>query len=233
MYRCTIACFAPRIDSKVRSIRWSRALGQHLDHDVVRDQVALDELADEVEVGLARPTGSRPRSPCSPSAPAARTSAACARGSSGRSAPGCRRAGRRRTSAAPRSIRLVGQVRSGSSTLNCWWKGRYLWIGMPEGCWAFAAHRRLTRGSRLVPLAGDLRPARRNLRDERTGRQWASSRQRSRSTTSTPSPYTAGAAGPGSHSTVAGLSPNRPGRAGLRTRAGAAASGRAASPWPP
>jgi hypothetical protein len=29
------------------------ALGQHLDRDVVGDQVVLDELADEVEVGLA------------------------------------------------------------------------------------------------------------------------------------------------------------------------------------
>ena len=30
---------------------------------------------------------------------------------------------------------LVGHVRSGSSTAICSWNGRYLWIGMPEGCW--------------------------------------------------------------------------------------------------
>ena len=34
-----------------------------------------------------------------------------------------------------RVMRRVGQVRSGSSTWICSWKGRYLWVGMPEGCW--------------------------------------------------------------------------------------------------
>jgi hypothetical protein len=50
---CTIARLAPRSDSNVRSIRCSRHLREHLDGDVVGDQVLLDELADEVEVGLA------------------------------------------------------------------------------------------------------------------------------------------------------------------------------------
>ena len=31
-------------------------------------------------------------------------------------------------------ICFVGQVRSGRSTLICSENGRYLWIGMPEGC---------------------------------------------------------------------------------------------------
>ena len=53
LYRCTIACLAPRIDSKVRSISVVAGLGEHLDDDVVRDQVFLDQLPDEVEVGLA------------------------------------------------------------------------------------------------------------------------------------------------------------------------------------
>ncbi len=33
------------------------------------------------------------------------------------------------------SIRLVGQVRSGSSTVSCSWYGWYLPVGMPEVCW--------------------------------------------------------------------------------------------------
>jgi hypothetical protein len=34
-------------------------------------------------------------------------------------------------------MRFDGQVRSGRSTVNCSWYGRYLWIGMPEGCCVF------------------------------------------------------------------------------------------------
>ena len=30
-------------------------------------------------------------------------------------------------------MRFVGQVRSGRSTANCSWYGRYLWIGMADG----------------------------------------------------------------------------------------------------
>src|SRR5450756_1666224 len=33
-------------------------------------------------------------------------------------------------------IRRVGQVRSGSSMANWSWYGRYLWIGIGDGCWA-------------------------------------------------------------------------------------------------
>src|SRR5699024_5232241 len=43
----------------------------------------------------------------------------------------------RRSTAHQRGARVMrreGQVRSGSSTRICSWKGRYLWIGMPEGC---------------------------------------------------------------------------------------------------
>ena len=32
------------------------------------------------------------------------------------------------------SIRASGHVRSGRSTRICSWNGRYLWIGIPEGC---------------------------------------------------------------------------------------------------
>ena len=41
-------------------------LRQHLDRDVVGDDVLFDEVADEVEVRLARRREARPRSPCSP-----------------------------------------------------------------------------------------------------------------------------------------------------------------------
>src|SRR5690606_15751712 len=37
------------------------------------------------------------------------------------------------------SMRLLGQVRSGRSTVICSWKGRYLCTGMPEGCWGLAS----------------------------------------------------------------------------------------------
>ena len=76
-------------------------LGQHRDGDIVGDLVLLDELADEVEVGLAGGGEIRSRSPCSPSPPADRTSCACGPASSGRSAPGCRHEGRSTAIVAP------------------------------------------------------------------------------------------------------------------------------------
>ena len=76
-------------------------LGQHRDRDVVGDLVLLDQLADEVEVGLARRGESDLDLLVAHAAPAARTSCACGPGSSGRSGPGCRRADRWTASAAP------------------------------------------------------------------------------------------------------------------------------------
>ena len=55
------------------------------------------------------------------------------RATSGRSGPGCRRAGRWRASGGRLVIRLSGQVRSGMSTASY---RPYLWIGIPEGFWA-------------------------------------------------------------------------------------------------
>ncbi len=77
------------------------ALDEHLDGHVVRDQVLLDQLADEVEVGLA---GRREADLDLLEAhrhERHRTCGACGRGPSGRSAPGCRHAGRPSTRAAP------------------------------------------------------------------------------------------------------------------------------------
>ena len=54
LYRCTIARRAPRSDSNVRSISSGRACVSTWIVDVVRNQVALDQLAHEVEVGLRR-----------------------------------------------------------------------------------------------------------------------------------------------------------------------------------
>ena len=48
-----IALFARREASKVRSIEVLAALAEHLDGDVVRDALLLDEFAREVEFGLA------------------------------------------------------------------------------------------------------------------------------------------------------------------------------------
>ncbi|CPU64611.1 Uncharacterised protein [Mycobacteroides abscessus] len=37
------------------------------------------------------------------------------------------------------SMRLSGHVRSGRETSICRWNGRYLWIGMPDGCCGFGS----------------------------------------------------------------------------------------------
>ena len=77
------------------------SLGQHRDGDVVGDPVLARSAAGRSRSRSGWPTGSRPRSPCSPSPPAGRTSCACGLGSSGRSAPGCRPAGRWTASVGP------------------------------------------------------------------------------------------------------------------------------------
>ena len=77
-------------------------LGQYGDRDVVGDRALFDDGAHERRSRSRRRTGSRPRSPCSPCVPAGRTSRACGRATSGRSGPGCRRAGRWRASGGPR-----------------------------------------------------------------------------------------------------------------------------------
>src|SRR5699024_11148280 len=51
-----------------------------------------------------------------------------------------------------RVMRRVGQVRSGSSTLICSWKGRYLCTGMPDGCWG-ASPEEPTTGTDGSPTA--------------------------------------------------------------------------------
>ena len=104
-------------------------LGQHLDRDVVGDQVLLDELADEIEIGLRRGREADLDLLEAELAPAGRTCGACARAPSARPAPGCRRADRRCTRSARVSMTRDGQRRSGK------WigaNGRYLWIGISD-----------------------------------------------------------------------------------------------------
>ena len=53
LYMWMVAVLAPTIDSAVRSMRSSRAWVSTETVDIVRDLVLLDELSDEVEIGLA------------------------------------------------------------------------------------------------------------------------------------------------------------------------------------
>ena len=88
-------------------------LRQHLHVDVVGDQVLARSACARSRSRSATPPESRSRFPCSPSSPAAGTCAACARRPSARSAPGCRRAGRRCTTRAGCVMTRDGHVRSG------------------------------------------------------------------------------------------------------------------------
>ena len=77
------------------------ALGQHLDGDAVGNRAALDDRADEVEIGL-RGRGKADLDLLEAHIrPAGRTCGSCARRPSARSAPGCRRADRPSTRSAP------------------------------------------------------------------------------------------------------------------------------------
>ena len=94
------------------------ALGQHLDGDVVGDQVLLDRAGGRSRSRSGSRPGSRPRSPCSPSD----TSSANIRrlrsgdiGSISAWLPSRRSTAHQRGAA---SIRRLGQARSGSSTAN-------------------------------------------------------------------------------------------------------------------
>ena len=136
-------------------------LGQHLDRDVVRDQVLLDELADEVEVGLGRRREADLDLLVAHAHQQVEHPQLAAPGSSGRSAPGCRRAGRRCTTRGAFVMTCVGQVRSGRSTgVN----GLYLWIGI----WLGRCAMMRPEESRLLLIAaprmagGGVRPARSN-----------------------------------------------------------------------
>ncbi len=59
---------APRTDQRLIGAhdQLIARLGQHLDGDVGRDVLALDELAAEIEIGLRWRRESRSRFPCSP-----------------------------------------------------------------------------------------------------------------------------------------------------------------------
>ena len=73
-------------------------LGQHLDGDVVGDQLLVDELRARNRNRSARPTGKPTSISLKPMLhQECRTCGACARAPSARSAPGCRRADRRCT----------------------------------------------------------------------------------------------------------------------------------------
>ena len=76
-------------------------LGEHRDAHVLRDLVALDELAHEVEVGLARAREADLDLLVAHRDQQVEHGALAVRATSGRSAPGCRPAGRWRASAAP------------------------------------------------------------------------------------------------------------------------------------
>ena len=91
-------------------------LGQHRHRDVVGDLVALDQLPDEVEVGLAGRREADLDLLVAHAPPAGRTSCACGPGSSGRSGPGCRPADRCSAIAGLARSACSGQVRSGRST---------------------------------------------------------------------------------------------------------------------
>ena len=54
LYRCTMARRAPSQALERAGDELRARLGEHLDGDIGRDQVLLDELAHEVELGLGR-----------------------------------------------------------------------------------------------------------------------------------------------------------------------------------
>ena len=103
---------APRSDSNVRSISSGRACVSTWIVTSSGIRLLLDQLAHEVEVGLRRRREADLDLLEAGAAPAGRTCGACARRPSARSAPGCRRAGRRCTTAAALVITLSGQVRA-------------------------------------------------------------------------------------------------------------------------
>ncbi len=88
-------------------------LRQHLDRHIVGHQVALDQQTHEVEVGLRRRRKTDLDLLEADLRPACRTCAACGRCPSARSAPGCRRAGRRCTTRGARRQHGIGPAAIG------------------------------------------------------------------------------------------------------------------------
>ena len=112
LYRCTMArARALQRLERAADQRLAR-LGQHLDRDVVGDQVLVDQLADEVEFDLRR-RGKADLDLLEADLHQRLEHAQLARRCpSARSAPGCRRAGRRCTRSGGRVSTASGQVRS-------------------------------------------------------------------------------------------------------------------------
>ena len=157
------AAARPRSASNVRRISGSRACVSTWTVTSSGMRSVLDQRADEVEVGL------RGRREADLDLLEAHldqqvgTAAACARRPSARSAPGCRRAGRRCTRPARASIVREGQRRSGSAIgVN----GRYLVAGSVFMVGSRIVLRRMTRDD---ASPGDSRRTRRTARIEGVG----------------------------------------------------------------
>ncbi|CAM5780656.1 hypothetical protein CPER28S_00642 [Cellulomonas persica] len=133
LYRCTIACLAPAIASYVRSIRCSRdcvSTWITTSSGIRPSSMSIRTKSKSVCDAAGKPT-SISLKPMSTSSSNISSLRAGFIGSIRAWLPS------RRSTAHQRGafvMRASGHRRSGRSTLMISWNGRYLWIGMPDGC---------------------------------------------------------------------------------------------------